>query len=426
MQITTLDYNDFVGQIGCGRVARGAIRAGDFLTRVTYQRNGGSPKPDSGNGVDSPTTVSAASCASERLELPCRIGKLWATRGIQRVEVEQASAGEIVWISGVDEIMIGDTLCDAERVDPLPPIEIEEPTVSMFFLVNNGPFAGNEGRPITLRQLRDRLYKETRRNVALRVEDVGRADGLKVSGRGELQLAVLIENMRREGAELCVSRPKVITRRDEADRLLEPYVVLVVDAPEQHSGAVIEKVSMRKGALNSVTNNSQGGVRLEFDMPTRGLIGYRSDFLTDTRGEGVMASRFVRYDAWAGDMVQRTRGSMIAMETGEVTSYQIENLQQRGALFVQAMDRIYEGQIVGENARPQELPCNPCKKKQISNVRSVSKEHYVKIKAYRQMTLDEALEWIADDELVEVTPGSIRVRKAILTEEGRKAAERAG
>ena len=409
MQITTLDYNDFAGQIGCGRILRGAVRAGQNLSRLVVGTNG--------------AHEGGPAFTIEREE-PCRLGRIWAVRGLERVEIEEASAGEIVWVSGVGDISIGDTLCAVEHPEPLPPIEIEQPTVSMFFLVNSGPFAGRDGKPITFRQLKDRLDKETRRNVALKVEDIGRADGVKVSGRGELQLAILIENMRREGLELCVSRPEVITRRNEAGAIEEPYMVLVADVPESFSGVVIEKVSQRKGTLMSMNNNSQCGVRLEFEIPTRGLIGYRGEFLTDTSGEGAMSSRFIRYGRWAGDVPRRNRGSMIAMETGEVTGYQVENLQDRGALFVQAGERVYEGQVVGEHSRPQELPCNPCKKKHVTNMRSVSKEHYVRIKAYRQMSLDEALEWIDDNELLEVTPKNIRVRKAQLTGAARLRARR--
>lgn len=420
MQITTLDYNDFMGQIGCGRIMRGSLKEGDAIARVTRvkmeKKSDASDKSDATEPQDS---------IEEMKQSVCRITKLWATRGLSRMEIESASAGEIVWVSGIDDLQIGDTLCDRECVEPMAAIEIEEPTVSMLFLVNSGPFAGQEGRPVTLRQLKDRLFKETRRNVALRVEDIGRADGVKVSGRGELQLAVLLENLRREGMELCVSRPEVITKRDEAGRLLEPFVTLVVDVPQEFSGVVIEKLAGRKGVMKSMGANTQGGTRLEFDIPTRGLIGYRNDFLTDTRGEGIMSARFDRYDMWAGELAHRSRGSMIAMESGEVTSYQIENLQNRGSLFVQPQEKIYAGQIVGENSHPHELQCNPCKKKQVSNMRSSTKEQYVRIKAFRKLSLDEGLEWIAGDELVEITPKSIRLRKALLCEDARKKASRA-
>jgi GTP-binding protein len=284
--------------------------------------------------------------------------------------------------------------------------------------------AGREGKAIKLRELRERLERELRTNVALRVEDLGRADGVKVSGRGELHLAILIEEMRREGLELCVSRPEVITRRDDDGDLLEPIEQLVIDVPERFQGVVIEKLASRKGRVVKMDNAGAGLLRMELEIPTRGLIGYRNEFLTDTRGLGVMASRFVGYGAWRGEVASRSRGSLVSMETGAATSYQLESLQERAALFVEPMQPIYAGQVVGENTRPDDMPCNPTKKKALTNHRASNKENNEGLKTARRMSLDQALEWISADELVEVTPESVRVRKAILDGEERKRVQR--
>lgn len=290
----------------------------------------------------------------------------------------------------------------------------------MMFYVNTGPLAGKDGTAVTLRQIKARLEKELRTNVALRAETSDRGDGMKVSGRGELHLAILIEEMRREGMELCVSPPEIITHRDAEGRLLEPFEELTIDVPLELQGTVIEKVSLRKGQLTNVENNGVGVVRLEFKIPTRGLIGYRNEFLTDTRGLGIMASRFTGYGAWCGELVTRSRGSMVSMDTGEITSYSLENLQQRGTLFVSPMDPVYEGMIIGENSRPGDLPCAPTKRKAMTNHRAAGKDHTIALDVPRLLTLDTALEWIAPDEIVEVTPKSVRVRKAILALEDRK------
>jgi GTP-binding protein len=306
----------------------------------------------------------------------------------------------------------------------LPPLEIEEPTVSMLFLVNSGPFAGSEGKAVTLRQIRDRLAREERVNVALRVEDVGRSDGVKVSGRGELHLAILIEEMRREGIELCVSRPEVILHEGADGSIQEPLEQLVIHIPEDLQGAVFEKLARRKAELTAVHNAGTGLVRLEYVIPTRGLIGYRSEFLTDTRGLGIMTSRVVGYGPWRGEVEHRERGAMVSLDTGPATSYALENLQQRGTLFVSPMERVYGGMIIGESARPGDLPCNPTKRKQVTNHRSSTREIDTGLKTPRRQTLDAALEWIAEDELVEVTPESVRVRKAVLDATERKRIER--
>jgi GTP-binding protein len=351
------------------------------------------------------------------------------TRGLENREVDDVAAGDIVWLAGPTEITIGDTLSSpglAAADVALPPLEIEEPTVSMFFLVNNGPFAGQDGRAATLRQLNDRLERELRVNVALRVEDLGRPDGVKVSGRGELHLAILIEEMRREGFELCVSRPEVITHRADDGTLLEPMEQVIIDVPDEYQGSVIQELSLRKGELVGVEATGTGLVRLEFTIATRGLIGYRNDFLTETRGLGVMSSRFTGYGPWRGELPGRERGSLVSQAGGEVAGYALENLQQRATLFVSPMDPVYEGMIVGENSRADDMLCNPTKRKQLGNYRSSTKEVDAGLKVPRRLTLEGALEWIADDELVEVTPKSVRVRKHILSTEQRKKAERRG
>ena len=410
MQISTLAWSDYLGRIGCGRVLEGTHRRGEELVRTSTVWRGLSRE-----GTDWEVTGCETS----------RSAHLWVTRGLEREEVDEIQAGDIVWLNGPEDITIGDTLSSPELADPaLAPLEIEEPTVSMFFLVNSGPFAGRDGQAVTLRQIKDRLERELRVNVALRVEDLGRPDGVKVSGRGELHLAILIEEMRREGMELCVSRPEVITHTDENGRLLEPMEQLTVDVPNDFQGIVIEKLAQRKGEITAMHDSGTGVARMEFNIPTRGLIGYRGDFLTDTRGLGIMASRFVGYEPWRGDVAHRDRGSLVSMENGPATGYSLENLQQRGTLFVSPMDPAYAGMIIGEHSRSGDLACNPTKTKKLGNYRSETKEIDVGLKVPREMTLDQALEWIAADELVEVTPKSVRVRKAVLGFEERKKANR--
>lgn len=409
MQVSTLGWDDYIGRTGCGKVLSGAIKKGQDLVRTSTRWRA----YDKSEGWD---VVGA-----ER-------GKavhLWMTRGVDHEVVEEASAGDIVWIAGPKDLDIGDTLSGPEMEAPaLPPLEIEEPTVSVFFLVNNGPFSGQDGKAVMIRQIKERLERECRVNVALRVEDVGRADAVKVSGRGELHLAILIEEMRREGMELCVSRPEVIVHRDASGAVSEPMEELIIDVPEEHQGAVIEKVSKRKGELTSMHNSGTGVIRLEFKIPTRGLIGYRSEFLTDTRGLGIMSSRFVGYGPWRGEVVSRQSGSMVSMDIGAATSYALENLQERGTLFVRPQDPVYCGMVIGENSRAGELPCNPTKKKHVTNHRSATKEQTVVLDVPKSFTVDTALEWIDGDELVEVTPKNVRIRKALLSVEDRKRAEK--
>ena len=410
MQISTLEWSDYIGQIGCGKVLQGSLKKGDpFLRTVTRWKQKGNR--DAGWEVVGSSQEKGV--------------HLWAMRGLQKEEVDEISAGDIVWIAGPDAIGICDTFSAVELENPaLPPFEIGEPTVSMLFKVNNGPFAGKDGNAITLRQVKDRLERELRTNIALRVDDIGCGDGVKVSGRGELHLGILIEEMRREGMELCVSRPEVITRTDKHGKLLEPIEQLIINVPEEYQGVVIEKLARRKGELLCMENGKTGVIRMEFSIPTRGLIGYRNEFLTDTRGLGILAARFTGYERWKGEVVSRSRGSLVSMEQGAATSYQIENLQERARLFVEPMEQVYAGQVVGENSRPEDLPCNPTKKKALTNHRASNKDIAIGLKACQRMSLDAALEWIAEDELVEVTPKFVRIRKAVLDAEKRKRIQR--
>lgn len=408
MQVSTLAWNDYVGQIACGRVVAGTLHKNDpFIHSRT-------------KWIDENDRKKGWETVSSNQE---KAVHLWVTRGLERVEVEEVFAGDIVWLSGPKSVSIGDTMAsEALNGETLHPLDIEEPTVSMFFLVNNSPFAGRDGTPLTLRQLKARLERECQTNVALRVEDLGRPDGLKVSGRGELQMAILVEQMIREGSELCVSRPEVITKTDESGHLLEPIEQLIVDVPEAYQGVVIEKLAGRKAEMTSMNNLSTGIVRMEFDIPTRGLLGYRNTFLTDTRGLGIMSSRFRGYDLWRGEVVSRNRGSMVSMDTGTATSYQLENLQERGVLFISPGTEVYSGEVIGEHSRPNDIPCNPTKRKAQTNYRSSTKEMGIHLDVPRTVVLDRALEWIADDELVEATPKEVRIRKTILDMTERKKA----
>ena len=421
MQISTLAWSDYLGRIGCGRVLSGTHRRGAQMLRTSVT-DAASEGTDGG--------FSAAQDSEEQTWLvtgteATRSSHLYVTEGLERVEVDEVSAGDIVWVAGSDDLFIGDTISDLDFPEPaLPPLEIEEPTVSMFFLVNTGPFSGKEGRAATLRQIRERLEREAagqRRSARRGSRPRRRAQGI---GRGELHLAILIEEMRREGFELCVSRPEVITKRGANDSLLEPYEDLVIDVPGDYQGVVIEKLARRQGELRAMHTEGSGVVRLEFSIPTRGLIGYRTEFLTDTRGYGVMNSRVSGYRPWAGQVVSRDRGSLVSMEAGTATGYSLENLQSRGTLFISPGEQVYAGMIVGEHTRGEDLACNPTKTKKLGNYRSENKEIDVGLKVPRKPSLDQALEWIGDDELVEITPESIRVRKAILDAEERKREEK--
>jgi GTP-binding protein len=416
MQISTIGWNEHIGRTGTGRILQGSLRKAQEVKRTMtrWKRAEWLHKDPTGRGEE-------WEVIGESTE---RVRYMWVTQGLESAPVDLVVAGDIVTIAGLNDLSIGDTIADPESTTVLHPLEIEEPTVSMLFMVNSGPFSGRDGNAVTIRQIRARLERELRVNVALRMEDTQRGDAVKVSGRGELHLAILIEEMRREGMELCVSPPEIITHYDDQGHLLEPMEELVIDVPMDFQGTVIEKVSQRKGELLHMHNEGRGMIRLEFRIPTRGLIGYRSEFLTDTRGLGILASRFVGYGAWCGHIQTRSRGSMISMDTGEASGYSMVNLQERGTLFVSPMEPVYAGMVVGENSRPGDLACNPTKRKALTNHRSSTKDQTVTLDVPRKLTLDAALEWIAPDELVEVTPKSIRTRKAVLDAEARKREEK--
>ena len=393
--ISTIDYNDYVGRIGVGRIERGTISAGQMAIRCVYGES----------------FVSA----------PTRLGGLYEFDGLKRVNCESAKVGDIVAISGFEDLLIGDTICQPAMAEPLPFVKIDEPTVSMNFVVNDSPFAGTEGTYVTSRHLRARLFKEMQTDVSLRVVDTETTDAFKVSGRGELHLSILIETMRRQGYEFAVTKPQVIYR--EVDGVTcEPIERLVCDVPTDYSGTVIDKISRRKGVLQSM--QGQDRMRLEFLIPSRGLFGYRSEFLTDTRGEGIMSSVFEDYEPVKGEIPTRPVGSLVAWETGESTSYALFNLQDRGELFIEPGVKVYNGMIIGQSSRPGDIDVNVCKKKHMTNSRnSASAEEALKITGVKVPTLEEALEFIDDDELVEITPKSIRMRKRILNTEMRKKLE---
>ena len=411
MQVCTLTWSEYLGRIGCGKILQGTLKKGDRILRTHTRWT--DYEQTNWEVVSTETT---------------QCSHLYVTKGLSRSEVEEAGAGDIVWFTGPDNIDLGDTVSAPELAGQvMPPLDIEEPTVSMFFIVNTSPFAGQDGNAITLRQLKARVERETKIDPALRMEDLGRPDGIKVSGRGELHLGILIEEIRREGSEICVSRPEVIVQHDSNGRTLEPMEELIIDVPEEYQGVVIQKLAQRRGELKNMENSGTGVLRLEFRIPTRGLIGYRGEFLTDTRGLGILSSRFIGYGEWVGDINPRSRGSLVSVDTGPATSYALENLQERGTLFIKPGDMIYNGQVVGEASRNKDIPCNPSKRKQQTNHRSATKDMMIVLDVPRHMTVDTALEWISDDELVEVTPLSVRIRKMILDADQRKKARiRAG
>lgn len=396
MQISALDYNNFLGVIGIGRISRGRIKTNSPVTAVDStgkKRNG-------------------------------RILKVMGHRGLQRVEVETAQAGDIVCISGFEPLFISDTLCDQQHVEALPPLTVDEPTVSMTFQVNDSPFAGREGKYVTSRNLKERLEKELLHNVALRVEETGDPDKFKVSGRGELHLSVLIENMRREGFELAISRPEVIIKDVDGVKQ-EPYEFVIFDIEEQHQGPIMEQLGLRKGDLKDMVPDGKGRVRLEYVIPARGLIGFRNQFMTITSGTGILTSTFSHYgEVKGGEMAGRLNGVLVSMATGKALSYSLETLQDRGKLFLSPGEEVYEGQLAGINSRDNDLAINPTKAKKLDNMRVSGKEDTVQLVTPIRFTLEQALEFIEDDELVEVTPQSIRLRKKLLTENERKRAGR--
>ncbi len=393
MQVATLNYDDYLGRVAIGRVFNGAMKEGD---RVTLARNDGT-------------------------QTGARITKLWGFRGLDRVEQKEASAGDIIALTGFDAILPGDTVTDSDEPRPLPPIEIDEPTLSMVFMINNSPFAGLEGKYVTSRQIKERLDRELEHNVALRVERTERAEAFEVSGRGELSLAILLETMRREGFEMQVSQPRVIFK-EENGKTLEPIEEVVVEVENDYAGTVINKLKQRRGQLLGVHVNSDSTQRLEFSVPSRGLLGYRSEFLTDTRGTGVMYSNFDGYQEHRGDLPFSRNGALIVLEKGITTTYALNNLQERGILFVGPGEEVYPGQIIGEHARENDLVVNPCKKKQLTNIRAAGSDDALILTPPREFTLEQAIEFIESDEYVEITPDSIRLRKAILNHSQRKRA----
>jgi GTP-binding protein len=395
MQVATIDYNDFVGRIAIGRITRGRVKRGAQIVAIGH------------DGTIRNTKVS----------------KLNGFAGLQQVEIDEGAAGDIVGLAGVLDALPGETLCAPNAPDALPPIAVDEPTITMEFIANDGPFAGLDGKHVTSRKVRERLDRELNSNVALRVEDTDQPDVFKVSGRGELHLSILIETMRREGYEIMVSMPRVIFR-EGPDGREEPYEDVTIDCAESHGGSVIQELNERGGELLELRNAADGIVRLEYRMPSRGLIGYRSRFLTQTRGTGTLYSTFSGYGPYKGPFQRRASGVLVALETGQVTTYAMETLQERGRLFVEPGDKVYAGQVVGENARSGDMVVNPCKAKKLDNIRSATKEIDVRLDVVRKLTLEEALEFINSDELVEVTPKAIRLRKRILDHSDRRRLEK--
>jgi GTP-binding protein len=405
MLVSTLDFSSFIGRIAIGRIERGRVRVGDEVALLPLGAPGLVP-------------------AEEPFERN-RVTRLYTFDGLHRVEVEQVDAGDIVALSGFETIEIGKTFTSTERLERMEGIAVEEPTISVDFIVNNGPFAGRDGKFVTSRQLRDRLFKELERNVALRVEETDTPDTHTVSGRGELHLGILMETMRREGFEFQVSRPRVITKLGPDGERLEPYEELMIDVPEGYMGVVMEKLGPRRTEMIEMKNPGQGMVRMSFRIPARGLFGYRSEFLTDTRGTGIMHHRFLDYGPWAGPLAGRKRGVLIADREGSVVAFALGNLQERAQMFVAPGDLVYEGLIAGENSRPGDLDVNVTKEKKLSNMRTTATDDNVILEPPRQITLEYALEYIEEDELIEVTPKTIRLRKRVLPVNDRKRAARA-
>ena len=383
--VANLDYNDYVGRLAIGRIFSGEIKIGDQIAVV---------KPD-------------------RSVQKTRVSQLYVFEGLKREPVERAGFGEIVALAGIENINIGDTITSLENPQPLPSIAVDEPTIAMIFGVNNSPFAGRDGKYVTSRQVKERLDKEILGNVAIRVEETDSPDQFKVSGRGELQLAILIEMMRREGYELQVSKPEAITRKVEG-KTLEPIEAVVIDCPDDFIGVITEALGRRKGQMTKMVNHGTGRVRLEFEAPSRGLIGFRNEFLTETKGTGLLNTMFLRWGEWQGPLRGRSTGSLVADRLGDTTTYALFNLQERGMLFVRPGTKVYEGMIVGENARAVDLDVNAVKEKKLTNMRASTADEAMRLVPPKELSLEQALEFIADDELVEVTPQSIRLRKRVL------------
>lgn len=394
--ISTIDYSEYLGRIGIGKIENGVLRVNDEVV-VLNMHNAETQKK-------------------------VRITKLYEFQGLQRVEVKEASVGNIVALSGIENIMIGDTICSPEKPEPLPFVKISEPTLAMNFSVNDSPFAGQEGKYVTSRQIRDRLFKELNTDVSLRVEDTDNLDSVKVSGRGELHLSILIETLRREGYEFQVSKPEVLFREINGKKC-EPMEAVTIDVPEEFVGNVIEKLGSRKGEMTNMYPAKGGYTRLEFSIPARGLIGYRSEFMTDTKGNGIMNSLFDGYEPYKGDIVTRSQGSLVAFESGEAITYGLYNAQERGELFIGAGTKVYEGMVVGRNARADDMDINVCKKKQLTNTRASGSDDALKLTPHITMSLEQCMEFISDDELLEVTPQNLRMRKKILDNTQRRKAK---
>ncbi len=388
IRFSSLDYDDYVGRIGIGRVERGTVQHGQQV----------------------------ALCKTDGTVENVKVSRLYQFEGLRRVEVPEASLGDLVAVSGITDLNIGETACDPECIEPLPFVKIDEPTISMNFMVNNSPFAGKEGKFVTSRNIRDRLFKEVETNVSMRVEETETTDCFKVSGRGELHLSILIETMRRQGYEFQVSRPKVILK-EENGKKLEPMELLIVEVPEQYVGPVMEKIGSRKGELENMGTRDGGSTHLEFKIPARGLIGYRSEFMTDTNGNGIMNQLFAGYEPYKGEIQTRERGSIIVHEAGETTGYGLFNTQERGRLFVGPGVPVYEGMIVGECAKNEDIVCNVCKKKQMTNTRAAGSDDALRLVPPTTMSLEQCMEFIKDDELLEVTPSTLRLRKTILAKD---------
>ena len=396
--ISTIDYNEYVGRIGIGKVDNGKVKVNQDVVIVNHH------DPDKSKRV--------------------KISKLYEFEGLKKVEVAEAGIGAIVAISGIPDIHIGDTICSVEHPAPIPFQKISEPTIAMNFIVNDSPLAGQEGKFVTSRHLRDRLFRELNTDVSLRVEETDTTEAFKVSGRGELHLSVLIENMRREGYEFAVSKAEVLYRTDEDGKKTEPMERAFVDVPEEFSGTVIQKLSERKGELLGMSTANGGYTRLEFLIPARGLIGYRSEFLTDTKGNGILNTSFEGYNPYKGDIQYRKTGSLIAFESGEAITYGLFNAQERGTLFISPGEKVYAGMVIGQNGKTEDVEVNVCKKKQLTNTRSSSADEALRLVPPRVLSLEQALEFIDTDELLEVTPKSLRIRKKILDPLMRKRAQR--
>ncbi|MBK5898345.1 translational GTPase TypA [Catonella massiliensis] len=396
--ISTIDYNEYVGRIGIGKVSNGTIRVNGEVMLVNHH--------------------------DESKKQRVKVTKLYEFDGLNKVEVESATIGAIVAISGIADIHIGDTLCDVNNPEAIPFQKISEPTLAMNFIVNDSPFAGTEGKFVTSRHLRDRLYRELNTDVSLRVEDTNTTEAFKVSGRGELHLSVLIENMRREGFEFAVSKPEVLYKEDEKGGTLEPVEQAIIDVPDEFSGAVISKLSERKGELRNMTTNASGTTRLEFIIPSRGLIGYRGEFLTDTKGNGVINTIFEGYVPYKGEISYRGQGSLIAYETGVSVTYGLFNAQERGTLFISPGEKVYSGMIIGQNGKAEDVEVNVCKTKHLSNTRSSGSDDALKLSPPRILSLEQAIDFIETDELLEITPKTLRIRKKILDPLARKRAAR--